>query len=264
MVVEELARGTAGGAERRQHRAVADDDQALPRGARRRGEQHDRVPPQPPRRAGRAPGGVLPLPARVLAGAAAVIDGRSAAGGRRRSSRRRRTPARCASGAARTSARRRRASRRDVERLIRAGHPAGADRGARALGARRGAGDRPSRWRSARSPTGCVGVAAFFARPRCATCWPGCGCWPTPPTPAAVVRALSRPPIELRLRRPRALRADRAAPASSTWSAALVAANESPQIPPEARERILRLPQAPARGGRRRSTRCAPTSSCTG
>ena len=101
------------------------------------------------------------------------------------------------------------------------------------------------------------------AAPRSATCSPGCGCSPTPTDSAAVVRALTRPPVELRsidLARCTAIARRRKLDMISALEAAL----ESPQLPPEARDRIqafLKLHQrrGPGAGGdARRRLRAAP------
>ena len=77
------------------------------------------------------------------------------------------------------------------------------------------------------------------------------------------MRALARPPIELRsvdiarctqIARRRKL----------DMVAALAAATESPQVPPEARERIRVFLKLYRAGARARSTRGGPTSTCTG
>ena len=126
----------------------------------------------------------------------------------------------------------------DIERLLaREGVDAGPDRGVRARDHATRA--RRSGWRSrsGRSPTGWSARRPSSSAPRSATCSPGCGCWPIPTDAGAVVRALARPPIELRsvdiarctqIARRRKL----------DMVAALAAATESPQVPPEARERI--------------------------
>ena len=79
---------------------------------------------------------------------------------------------------------------------------------------------------------------------------------------AAVVRALARPPIELRqvdLARVIALARRR----KLDMVAALTAAIESPQIPPDARERVGRFLRATPRGGRG-ARRGAPGSARAG
>ncbi len=151
----------------------------------------------------------------------------------------------------------------DVERLIaREGVRARGRRRARALGAQRG----PGGGRGARGARGALPPRRARRRsssaPRCATCWPGCGCSSTPATPArscarwrgrrsSCARSTSRACIQIARRR------------KLDMVAALAAATESPQLPPEARERILaflKLHRAAAGGaGHRR----APTSSCT-
>ena len=84
----------------------------------------------------------------------------------------------------------------------------------------------------------------------------------SPATARAVVRALMRPPVELGpvdLARCTQIARRR----KTDMISALRAALESPDVPPEARERIetfLKLHRARAA----RSTRCAPTCSCTG
>ena len=107
-----------------------------------------------------------------------------------------------------------------------------------------------SRSRSAPCPTGWPAPPPSSSAPRCATCWPGCACWSNPGDAGAVVRALARPPVELRpidLARCTQIARRR----KLDMVAALGAALESPQIPPEARERIAHLPQALSLGGRR-------------
>jgi DNA helicase II / ATP-dependent DNA helicase PcrA len=83
-----------------------------------------------------------------------------------------------------------------------------------------------------------VGAAAFFARPEVRDVLAWLRLLADPADAGAVVRALARPPIELRsvdLARCTQIARRR----KLDMVAALVAATESPQIPPEARERIL-------------------------
>ena len=107
------------------------------------------------------------------------------------------------------------------------------------------------------------GAAAYFRAPRCATCSPGCACWPIPSDSGAVVRALSRPPIDIRsvdIARLTQIARRRRLDMVTGVQAAL----ESPQLSPEGRDRaraFLRTPQGARRG---RSTRCAPSCSSTG
>ena len=95
----------------------------------------------------------------------------------------------------------------------------------------------PSRSRSARCRTGSRARPRSSSAPRCATCSRWLRLLVDPGDAGAVVRALARPPVELRaidiarctqIARRRKL----------DMVAALGAALESPQIPPEARERI--------------------------
>ena len=107
-----------------------------------------------------------------------------------------------------------------------------------------------------------VGEAAFFQRAEIRDVLAWLRLLADPSDAPAVVRALARPPIELRsvdiarctqIARRRKL----------DMVAALAAATESPQVPPEARERIrvfLKLYRAASQ----RSTRRAPISTCTG
>src|SRR5207244_6461303 len=83
-----------------------------------------------------------------------------------------------------------------------------------------------------------VGAAAFFARPEVRDVLAWLRLLADPGDAGAVVRALARPPIELRsvdLARCTQIARRR----KLDMVAALVAATESPQIPPEARERVL-------------------------
>ena len=108
-----------------------------------------------------------------------------------------------------------------------------------------------------------VGAAAFFQRAEVRDVLAWLRLLADPGDAGAVVRALARPPVELRsVDLARCTRSP--AGASSTWSRRWSAATESPQIPPEARERILDFLKLLPRGRRRRWTRRAPTSSCTG
>ena len=102
-----------------------------------------------------------------------------------------------------------------------------------------------------------VGEAAFFQRAEIRDVLAWLRLLADPTDAPAVVRALARPPIELRsvdiarctqIARRRKL----------DMVAALAAATESPQVPPEARERIRVLPEAVPRRRRRGSTRTRP------
>ena len=99
---------------------------------------------------------------------------------------------------------------------------------------------RRSPWRSRSAPcrTASPAPPRSSSAPRSRTCSRGCGCSSTPPTPGAVVRALARPPVELRsIDLARCVQISRRRKLDMV--SALVAATESPQLPPEARERIL-------------------------
>ena len=119
----------------------------------------------------------------------------------------------------------------------RRGRGAGGDlRADRRPGATRRARSR-RRWRSAASPSTSPGPAALFQRPevRDAIAW--LRVLAEPDDSAAAARALTRPPIELRsadLARLTTIARRRKVDMVSACEAAL----ESPQIPPEARERI--------------------------
>ena len=108
-----------------------------------------------------------------------------------------------------------------------------------------------------------AGAAAFFQRAEVRDLLAWLRLLVDPGDAGAVVRALARPPVELRaidLARVTQIARRR----KLDMVAALAAALESPQIPPEARDRIRHLPQAlPQRRGAR-STPRAPTSTCTG
>ena len=98
--------------------------------------------------------------------------------------------------------------------------------------------------------------------PRSATCWPGCGCWSTRATRAPSSARSARPPIELRaVDLARCMQIARRRKLDMV--VALVAATESPQLPPEARERIVGFLKL-HRPRPRRSTPRGRTSSCTG
>ena len=239
MVVEELARGTAGGAGGEGNIcAFADDDQALPRGTGAAGHNTTAFrrshPDAPVVRLERS----FRCPARVLAGAAAVIDG---VPGRR--------PAaiesdatdpgevrfwRCANERAQAQG-----VAAHVERLVRSGTPP--EEIAVLVRSVRGEGRAIGLALEERAlPFRLLGVDAFFGAPEVRDLLAWLRLLADPSDAAAVVRALSRPPIELgsvdlarcvQIARRRRL----------DMVAALVAANESPQIPPESRERILRF-----------------------
>ena len=253
------AAAAAGGRARRDQRVRGDDDQAIHRFR------------------GAATKNVARLRGRVAGGDASCgWSERSAAGERDR----------CAAARGRGRADRRTGSRRRCARAGdarrgrvlalrhraragagggRRGRAAGRARGrrargrlrARALGARARARRSRSRSRSAPCRTAWRARRRSSSAPRCATCWPGCGCSSIRATPApscarsrarrsSCARSTSRACTQIARRR------------KLDMVAALGAALESPQIPPEARERIVDLPQALPRARRRRSTRRAP------
>ena len=116
-------------------------------------------------------------------------------------------------------------------------HGPGGDLRADRRPGRRRAGRSRRRWRSAASPSTSPGPAALFQRPevRDAIAW--LRVLADPDDSAAAARALTRPPIELRsadLARLTTIARRRKLDMVSACEAAL----ESPQIPPEARERI--------------------------
>ena len=154
LVVEELGRGTAGGAGTEGNVcAFADDDQALPRGAGTAGRNTTAFrrshPDAPVVRLERS----FRCPERVLTGARAVIDAIPDRQPRAIESDDVRRPARCASGSARPSARRRRASPATSSG---SSVPERRRRRSRSSCARSAARDVRSAWRSrsARCPTG--------------------------------------------------------------------------------------------------------------
>jgi DNA helicase II / ATP-dependent DNA helicase PcrA len=128
---------------------------------------------------------------------------------------------------------------RHVERLVRAGTPP--EEIAVLVRSVRGEGRAIGLALEERAlPYRLLGVDAFFGAPEVRDLLAWLRLLADPSDAAAVVRALSRPPIELgsvdlarcvQIARRRRL----------DMVAALVAANESPQIPPESRERILRF-----------------------
>ena len=120
---------------------------------------------------------------------------------------------------------------------------------ARALGARRGPGGRGRARGARRAVPARPAPRRSSSAPRCATCSRGCGCSSTPATPArssarsrarrsSCARSTSRACTQIARRR------------KLDMVAALGAAIESPQIPPEARERILHFLRAAPRGRR--------------
>jgi DNA helicase-2/ATP-dependent DNA helicase PcrA len=238
LVVEELGRGTAGGAGTEGNLcACADDDQALPRGTSARSNvaafrrSHPDAPVVHLEQSFRC----SPL---VLAAAAAVIDpvpdrqprpvwAASDDPGEVRFWR-------CANERAQAQG-----VATHVERLVRAGTPPGEIavlvRSVRTEGRAIGLA-----LEERALPYRLLGVDAFFGAPEVRDLLAWLRLLIDPSDAAAVVRALSRPPIELgsvdlarcvQIARRRRL----------DMVAALVAANESPQIPPESRERILRF-----------------------
>jgi DNA helicase-2/ATP-dependent DNA helicase PcrA len=241
LVVEELGRGTAGGAGADGNVcACADDDQALPRGtgmtsgsriiaAFRR--SHPDAPVVRLERSFRCPRDVLaaataviePIPSRPPRAVEPAADD---AGEVRFW--------RCANERAQAQG-----VAMHVERLVRAGTPPGEIavlvRSVRTEGRAIGLA-----LEERALPYRLMGVDAFFGAPEVRDLLAWLRLLVDPSDAAAVVRALSRPPIELgsvdlarciQIARRRRL----------DMVAALVAANESPQIPPESRERILRF-----------------------
>ncbi len=239
LVVEELGRGTAGGAGTEGNVcAFADDDQALPRGAGTAGRNTTAFrrshPDAPVVRLERS----FRCPERVLTGARAVIDEIPD-----RQPRAIESDApdpgevrfwQCANERAQAQG-----VARHVERLVRAGTPP--EQIAVLVRSVRGEGRSIGLALEERAlPYRLIGVDAFFGAPEVRDVLAWLRLLADPSDAAAVVRALSRPPIELgsvdlarcvQIARRRRL----------DMVAALVAANESPQIPPESRERILRF-----------------------
>ena len=102
-----------------------------------------------------------------------------------------------------------------------------------------------------RSRSASPGDAALFQRPEVRDVLAWLRMLADPTDSAAVVRALTRPPVELRsidLARCTAIARRRKLDMVSALEAAL----ESPQLPPEARDRIQAFLKLHARGGRRR------------
>ena len=140
---------------------------------------------------------------------------------------------------------------RDIETLLAAGEVkmeeicVAVPRG----GERRAARDRGRARGAAASPTGSPGPGAFFQRPEVRDVIAWLRLLADPTDAAAAVRALSRPPVELRsvdLARCTTIARRRKLDMVSALEASL----ESPQIPPEARDRIrefLQLHRAAAR-----------------
>jgi DNA helicase II / ATP-dependent DNA helicase PcrA len=241
LIVEELGRGTAGGANQYPPAnvcACADDDQALPRGTGASGRNVTAFrrshPDAPVVRLERS----FRCPERVLTAAAAVID--PVPGRRPRPLETARDDPgevrfwRCANERAQAQG-----VAMHVERLVRAGTPPGEIavlvRSVRTEGRAIGLA-----LEERALPYRLHGVDAFFGAPEVRDLLAWLRLLVDPSDAAAVVRALSRPPIELgsvdlarcvQIARRRRL----------DMVAALVAANESPQIPPESRERILRF-----------------------
>ena len=107
-----------------------------------------------------------------------------------------------------------------------------------------------------------VGAAAFFQRAEVRDVLAWLRLLVDPGDAGAVVRALARPPVELRaIDLARCIQIARRRKLDMV--AALGAALESPQIPPEARERISAFLKLHRQARRRRSTRRGPTSSST-
>ncbi|MEA2179589.1 MAG: ATP-dependent helicase UvrD/PcrA, partial [Solirubrobacteraceae bacterium] len=239
LVVEELGRATAGGAGTDGNVcACADDDQALPRGTGAAGRNvtafrrsHPDAPVVRLERSFRCPRDVLtaaaaviePIPSRPPR---AVEPATDAAGEVRFW--------RCANERAQAQG-----VAMHVERLVRGGTPpeeiAVLVRSVRTEGRAIGLA-----LEERGLPYRLLGVDAFFGAPEVRDLLAWLRLLADPSDAAAVVRALSRPPIELgsvdvarcvQIARRRRL----------DMVAALVAANESPQIPPESRERILRF-----------------------
>ena len=171
--------------------------------------------------------------------------------GRRRAGRRRRR--RSGSGAARTSAREAQAVAREIEHLLASG-----ESGPRTSASSPAPSGRESRLIAAaleerNVPFRSTGSAAFFGRPevRDAIAW--LRALADPSDSAAVVRALTRPPVELRsvdLARCTTIARRRKLDMISAVEAAL----ESPQLPPPSRDRLrafLKLYRAAAKALRR-------------
>ena len=126
----------------------------------------------------------------------------------------------------------------EIERLVaREAVDAGRDRGARARDSRARGRRSRSRSRSARCRTGWSARRPSSSAPRSATCSPGCGCSPTLATPPPSSARWPGRRSSCARSTSRAARRSRGG-ASSTWSPRCAAATESPQVPPEARERI--------------------------
>ena len=165
------------------------------------------------------------------------------------------TPSR--SGAARTSARRPRRWPSELERLIADGiDPADTAVLVRSV---RNEGQlwRP-RWRSAASRTGWWAARGFFERAEVRDLLAWLRLLSDPDDGRAVVRALMRPPVELGPGRPRPRARTIARRRKTDMVTALRAALESPDVPPEARERIetfLRLHRSARDGVRRDAPR---------
>ena len=108
-----------------------------------------------------------------------------------------------------------------------------------------------------------AGDAAFFARPEVRDALAWLRMLAEPGDAAAVVRALTRPPVELRsvdLAKVTTIARRRKLDMVSALEAAL----ESPQLPPEARDRIQAFLKLFTGRPRTRWRRCAPTSSSAG
>ena len=150
----------------------------------------------------------------------------------------------------------------DVERLVAREGVAPEDIACSCARSRTRARRSRSRSRSARCRTALAGAAAFFQRAEVRDVLAWLRLLVDPGDAGAVVRALARPPIELRsidLARCTQIARRR----KLDMVGALGAAIESPQIPPEARERILDVPQALPRGRGGAGLRRGPTSSST-
>ena len=108
-----------------------------------------------------------------------------------------------------------------------------------------------------------AGDAAFFGRPEVRDVLAWLRMLADPADAAAVVRALTRPPVELRsvdLAKVTTIARRRKLDMVSALEAAL----ESPQLPPEARDRIQSFLRLHAGRGAGARAACAPTSSSAG
>ena len=167
----------------------------------------------------------------------AAARGRRRAGGRARAAPAGATAARWRSGAATTSAPRRRASPPTSSALL-AGGVAPESVGVLVRSVRREGQAVAVALEERAVPHRLLGAAAFFQRAEIRDVLAWLRLLADPGDAGAVVRALARPPVELRsIDLARCIQIARRRKLDMV--SALVAATESPQIPPEARERIL-------------------------